>query len=144
MKYHISAGGVLYDPKTNKICLVYKKSRNEWLLPKGHLEIGETPEQAALREISEETGYQEIELANENAFLGQLEFSFKDRGAPAKKLVYYYLVKLVSDSLSRTQEKDHEGLTNQWFALEEAKEKATFENLRIILEKAGEILSAKS
>ena len=52
-----SAGGVLVDPNTNRVLLIYKKEIGEWLLPKGRIEYGETIEQAAKREIFEETGY---------------------------------------------------------------------------------------
>jgi ADP-ribose pyrophosphatase YjhB (NUDIX family) len=44
MKTHVTAGGVLYDPRQKKVYMIYKKERDEWLLPKGHVEEGESVE----------------------------------------------------------------------------------------------------
>ncbi len=59
----ISAGGVLARPSASgwEVCLV--RAGRYWGLPKGHIERGESAEQAALREISEECGVP-IELAH--------------------------------------------------------------------------------
>ena len=56
-----SAGGLVVDlggspARAAIIARVNRAGRVEWCLPKGHLEAGETPEQAAVREIEEETG----------------------------------------------------------------------------------------
>jgi 8-oxo-dGTP pyrophosphatase MutT (NUDIX family) len=56
-----SAGGLVVDlaaspPAVAVIARVNRAGRLEWCLPKGHLEGAETPEQAAVREIEEETG----------------------------------------------------------------------------------------
>ena len=56
MKKQVSAGGVLINSE-NKVYLINKVERNEWSLPKGKVEDGETYLQAALREVKEETGY---------------------------------------------------------------------------------------
>nr|MDA8188223.1 NUDIX domain-containing protein [Dehalococcoidales bacterium] len=53
MVTEVSAGGVLLDD--GDIFLLHKPN-GEWVMPKGHLESGETPEQAAVREVLEETG----------------------------------------------------------------------------------------
>ncbi len=55
-----SAGGVIIGPG-NKIAVVSQHG-NSWSLPKGHLENGETPEEAAIREIFEETGIQDVKI----------------------------------------------------------------------------------
>ena len=58
-----SAGGVVIGPG-NKI-LVVNQNNNSWSLPKGHLDSGEDAEQAAIREIYEETGVQDVRVIEE-------------------------------------------------------------------------------
>jgi 8-oxo-dGTP diphosphatase len=50
-----AAGGVVVDGD-GRVLVVHRPSHGDWSLPKGHLEPGETFEQAALREVLEETG----------------------------------------------------------------------------------------
>ena len=52
-----SAGAILFRLSTKEICLLHLLPRNEYLLPKGRRNMGETRQQAALREVREETGY---------------------------------------------------------------------------------------
>ena len=53
-----SCGGVVLDGKKVLIIQVKNmKGKKIWTFPKGHIEAGETPRQAALREVLEETGY---------------------------------------------------------------------------------------
>ena len=55
----IAAGGiVLRRGETPLIAIVRQRKRNEWVLPKGKLDDGETPKQAAHREVLEETGHE--------------------------------------------------------------------------------------
>lgn len=58
-EYHCSAGCVLFrfDTPKPQICLLHNQRTGEWVLPKGHKDLGETIEQAALRETYEETGW---------------------------------------------------------------------------------------
>ena len=41
-----SSGGVLFNPKNRQVLLIFKEKSGEWLLPKGHIETGETIEKA--------------------------------------------------------------------------------------------------
>jgi 8-oxo-dGTP pyrophosphatase MutT (NUDIX family) len=52
-----SAGVVLFDLTTHRICLLEVKGSREYVLPKGRRNIGESRREAALREVLEETGY---------------------------------------------------------------------------------------
>lgn len=56
MTTHICTSAILIDPKTKKILLVHHKKLKKWVQPGGHIEDGEDPEEATLREIYEETG----------------------------------------------------------------------------------------
>ena len=50
-------GIILFDEKKESYLLVYGKKSQKWGFPKGHMEFGETPQETALREFYEETGY---------------------------------------------------------------------------------------
>lgn len=58
-EYHCSAGCVLFrfDAPTPQICILRNNRSTEYVLPKGHKDLGESIEQAALRETYEETGW---------------------------------------------------------------------------------------
>ncbi len=63
MKKSHSAGGIVLNSKGE--ILVVNQNRDSWSLPKGHIDPGETPLQAAAREIEEESGVSKIELVRE-------------------------------------------------------------------------------
>lgn len=135
MKTHVTAGGVLYDPLQKKVYMIYKQERDEWLLPKGHIEEGESIEEAALREIKEETGYNRIELVNDG-LLGKTEFEFELHGEKAFKVIYYYLAKLVESDFKETKERENEGLSGKWLDLSEAIRLAKHNDTKKLLEKS--------
>ena len=56
MKRHFCASAFVIDPNTKRILLVKHKKNRRWTQPGGHIEGNETPEEAALREVYEETG----------------------------------------------------------------------------------------
>jgi len=65
----LAAGGiVLRQAKTPEIAVVRLRKRNEWVLPKGKLDDGETARDAAMREVLEETGHD----VSVHEFLGTL------------------------------------------------------------------------
>jgi diadenosine hexaphosphate hydrolase (ATP-forming) len=82
--FHQSAGAVVMIEDS---CLVLRRSdREEWVFPKGHLEDGETPEDAAIREVLEETGLP-IEIV---ASLGSTRYKF-GRGQAHHKRIDWFL-----------------------------------------------------
>ena len=98
-------------------------------LPKGHLDQGETPEAAAEREVTEETGVT-AELLDK---LGDVEYSYERRGRRRAKRVSFYLFKYRS---GRLEDHDHEIEDARWMPLEDAAEELTYLGEREIVRSA--------
>ncbi len=132
MKKAFSAGGVVYkkEGKDLKILLISTKEGKIWALPKGLVEKNETPQQAALREIKEETGI-DGKIINE---LGEVSYWFHLEGEKYFKTVKYYLVEYMNGKITPQWEIDDA----EWFRPEEALSKLTYESDKKILEKALE------
>jgi 8-oxo-dGTP pyrophosphatase MutT (NUDIX family) len=84
-----SAGGVVVSGEADDLRVaVMRSSYGTWVLPKGGIEQGETPEEAARREIGEEIGLMQIEAA---AHLGWTEHRFERDGVRLRKRVDWFL-----------------------------------------------------
>jgi 8-oxo-dGTP pyrophosphatase MutT (NUDIX family) len=115
----VSAGGLVIDSTKTKGLLIGRRDHKDvtgtrilWSLPKGHIEEGETPEQAAIREVAEETGItSEIERS-----LGVIDFWFMAGGKRIHKTVHHFQFKEVGGHLAAQEsEVDEVG----WFPLSE-------------------------
>ena len=113
----VSAGGLVIDTTGKLGLLIGRRDQKDasgkrilWSLPKGHIEEGETPEQAALREVQEETG---IESAIEKS-LGIIDFWFMAGGKRIHKTVHHYLFR-ESGGLLAAQESEVDEVG--WFPL---------------------------
>jgi len=115
----VSAGGLVIDSTKTKGLLIGRRDHKDttgtrilWSLPKGHIEEGETPEQAAIREVAEETGItSEIERS-----LGVIDFWFMAGGKRIHKTVHHFQFKEVGGLLAAQEsEVDEVG----WFPLSE-------------------------
>ena len=122
----VSAGGLVIDHSGKNGLLIGRIDHKDasgqrilWSLPKGHIEEGETPEQAALREVAEETG---IESTIERA-LGIIDFWFMAGGKRIHKTVHHYLFR-ESGGLLAAQETEVDEVA--WFPLEEIIEKLAY------------------
>ena len=92
--FHRSAGAVVVDAEA---CLILRRGR-EWVFPKGHIEQDETPEEAAIREVREESG---IEIAIVER-IGSTRYEFMNRrgGTRNRKTVEWFLARRVSGELA--------------------------------------------
>ena len=111
-----SCGGVILDGR--KVLLVQVKNmkgKKIWTFPKGHIEAGETPRQAALREVLEETGYKAVIVRP----MLRVKYAFTFQGNYIKKMVQWYLMK----KLGRIGKHDtSEILAIRWVSLLKAHE----------------------
>lgn len=128
-----SAGGVVYrrDGQHYKICLIAKKHKSVWALPKGRVDPGETPEETAIREVGEETGH----LARIQTLLDQIQYFFywKENNTFYHKYVYFFLMPLAEENkFNRDQEAD----AVRWVTPGEAYRMVTYLNEKEIIRKA--------
>ena len=83
-----AAGGVVYRPRHDgvvEVAVIHRPKYDDWTLPKGKLEAGESHEEGAIREVEEETGLRcEIEGRAGNV-------SYRDRHGRPKRVVYYLM-----------------------------------------------------
>ena len=133
----ISAGGLVVDlarpqPAAAVIARVNRAGRVEWCLPKGHLEDGETPEQAAVREIAEETGI----TGRVITALGVVDFWFSAEGRRVHKRVHHYLLEATGGELTVEGDPDREAVDVAWVALDDLGRVLEFPNERKIAKAA--------
>lgn len=122
MKRVEAAGGVVVDGD-GLVCLVHRPRYDDWSLPKGKLDRGETFEQAALREVEEETGLV-CELADE---LAPTEYNDR-KGRP--KVVRYWRMEVVEDpGFDPNDEVDE----LRWVAPAEAADLLTYDHDKTLL-----------
>jgi 8-oxo-dGTP pyrophosphatase MutT (NUDIX family) len=131
-----AAGGIVID--RGDVLLLRKRSEGVVVLPKGHVDPGETPEQAALRETIEETGYTDLEVL---ASLGVLQAQFPWRDRWYIRNEHYFVVRLVSDARGQVGDYDdalHDQLTFErlWAPASEAAGLMTFEPARSFVRRA--------
>ena len=127
-----SAGGfVLAADGSNRVALIGRLSRSgriDWCVPKGHLEGEETAEQAAIREVGEETGLEVVVLD----VLGTIQYEFSAGSRIIAKTVHHYLFRQVGGDLTVELDPDHEAIDVQWFHVAELEATLAHENERRI------------
>lgn len=127
---HSSGGAVLFSREGQTcVALIATRRRTRWGLPKGAVSEGETSEQAALREVREETGIEAKILRP----LGTIEYYFRAGDTLIRKSVDFYLMEYVAGTLTpQLSEVDDV----EWVELSEAIQRASFESERKLLEMA--------
>lgn len=128
-----SSGGAVIAVRGGAVhvALIATRRKTRWGLPKGAVSQGETSEQAALREVLEETGI-EAEIVKP---LDTIEYYFRAGDTLIRKRVDFYLMRYVSGELTpQLSEVDDV----EWVELSEAIQRASFESERKLLEIASQ------
>lgn len=130
----LSAGGVVFRRGDRGVQVLLIEDRFGYLsLPKGHVDEGETPEQAALREVNEETGL----VCEIVAYAGAHSYKFPGDGClPVEKTVHYYVMRPVGGEIT-----PQPGETSRvlWADLEELGNFKMYPKIARIIEEAAEL-----
>ena len=128
----------LGDDGAPRVLLIRDSYRN-WGFPKGHLERGERPDAAAMREVSEETGLRGLVLV---AKLQTIDWHFRFRGRPIHKTCHFYLMRTAQ---RRTRPQADEGITAcRWLPFDEAETLISYANAREVLQSARTLWDAET
>jgi 8-oxo-dGTP pyrophosphatase MutT (NUDIX family) len=139
IKHERSAGGlVLRRDRGGYSGLVIGRSTPRiWSLPKGHIEPNETIENAALREVREETGI----AASIIVKLSDIRYWFYANKIKHSKIVHFYLMRYVSGSPTPQEGEVDETM---WAKLDELPEMLTHVNERRLIEIAQKMVGDKA
>ena len=137
----VSAGGVVVRTVDGGNEVVLVSDGRHWGLPKGNLEAGETPKDAALREVSEETGIRR-ETLTVVAELAPSDYVYRrrDAGRLVFKRVHQYLMTAPGDAELHRQES--EIAEAEWLSFEAAALRASFDDTKRALGEAEQLLQS--
>lgn len=131
----ISAGGAVFRPGGSgpEIALISVGTPSRWQLPKGIIDKGETPEDAAVREVREEAGID----ARIERLIEKVEYWYQAKEAGGRvryhKFVYFFSMTYIGGDVA---DHDHEVNEARWFPANEAIVALAFRSEREIVEKA--------
>ena len=128
-RFEFSAGGIVQDGHNLLMVKVQNLEGDQlWTFPKGHIERGEKAQEAALREVEEETGYRcEIVKPFE-----RVQYYFRRDDQLTKKTVTWFLMR----PLEKTGVHDPEEILEaEWVSMEEAQKRAKYKSDKTLLAK---------
>ena len=136
-KRQVSAGGIVYRKNGDRIevAIAARDGSKIWCLPKGIVEKGETIEEAARREVEEETGLKGKLIEK----ISRIEYWFywKSKDTRYHKFVHFFLMEHVGGDVSRH---DFELDEIRWMGIDKALKMLTYEGERQVMEKAKQML----
>jgi len=129
-----AAGGVVQLRDTERYLFIYRRGYLD--LPKGKIDLGESTEQAALREVREETGLAELSITNDRPDQAQIITFHTYRNRKEKRVLkptYWYRMQTGQNNLIAQTEEDIEWA--RWLTLKEvyASDLPLYNNLRALL-----------
>ena len=135
----VSAGGLVIDTTGTMGLLIGRYDHKDasgkrvlWSLPKGHIEEGETPEEAAIREVAEETGITSAITKS----LGVIDFWFMAGGKRIHKTVHHFMFAEVGGTLL-AQESEVDEVS--WFPLAEIVDRLAYPDEKKLIAKSAEL-----
>ena len=131
-----SAGGIVFRLERGKPrYLLIRDSYRNWGFPKGHLESGEEPAAAAVREVGEETGLRSLRV---RGLIDTINWDFRFRGQAIHKVCHFFLME---SRRSRTSPQRAEGITAcRWMSFDEAQRRISYRNAREVLRRAHQMV----
>jgi 8-oxo-dGTP diphosphatase len=141
-KDQVSAGGVAFRGRDTKpeLAIVSVKPSLRWQLPKGIVDLGESPEMTAVREVREEAGIEATLLS----LIKTIEYWYRavQYGEPVRfhKFVHFYLLEYRSGDVG---DHDHEIAEARWVSFDEAIAMLAFKSEREVVEKALAMISER-
>jgi 8-oxo-dGTP pyrophosphatase MutT (NUDIX family) len=134
-----SAGGVVYRLHEGRpLYLLIRDSYKNWGFPKGHIEKGERPDTAAMREVGEETGLRDVEVRGD---VDTIDWYFRFRGRLIHKVCHFFLMET---SATRTCPQRAEGISAcKWLPFAEAEARISYGNAREVLRRAHDQVAAR-
>ena len=138
VRREVSAGGVVYrrDGQSIEVVLASRRTRRgdlAWGLAKGGIEEGESLEDAAIREVREETGIEAVVEAS----LGDTQYFYVWEEIRIRKTVHFFLMRATGGDPA---ERDDEMEEIRWFPIDRALKRAAYRGEREVLGRALELL----
>lgn len=139
--HETSAGGLCIKVEDGLpfVAVILRRNRAghlEVCLPKGHVESGETPAQAAVREVEEETGVRGEIICQ----LGTVDYWFSGSSTRIHKVVHHFLMEYIGGIMTVENDPDQEAEDAQWVPLLEAPLRLSYPNERRVVALAIELL----
>ncbi|PRY16315.1 mutator protein MutT [Pontibacter ummariensis] len=137
----VSSGGVAFRRSSSgiEVALISVGPKERWQLPKGLVDPGETPEQAAVREVREETGI-DAELLDK---LDTIEYWYVGnkgrRRVRFHKFVHFYLLRYEAGQIGQHNWEVNEA---KWVEIGLAKDNLSFKGERLAVEKAEQLINS--
>ncbi|PNP61265.1 hypothetical protein FNYG_13951 [Fusarium nygamai] len=150
-----SAGTILFHRTTRSICIMRDINRNEYILPKGRRNVGESRHDTAIRETTEETGipcrllpisirsrvcpWDKKDVPDEARYFGgvcePISVQMRRIGEGEMKLIWWYVAAV---NMMKPAGRCEDGFEVEWYGYEEVLGKLTFQNDRELVARAIE------